>query len=524
MKHRLPITVLMALAMLTPTAAEAQDNSNPRQLKTTQAKSKRTLKDKDTDLSRPDLPDAGSLVGADASPDAHPAKYQDFLSKLDEQVKNNSADACEAMSVALSATGNEFCLDLWMQKAAEEGNAAAMHYMGMTAAARNASPEMRYLRGRERDALAAKQLDNAKAAAEWLKKAADKKFVPALLDYSTFLRLGIGVLKNEQAANRMMLEAAKSGTFETRYSWLLGNGRLEKWNDRERPEVASEIKRGNHLVIYYMSSFAPDSRTQFDWLLDAAKKGSPDAMYSLAAVLQNSKPQESYKLLKAAVAKHNAAAMYVYGSFLVSEPGEYHQQNNLRQNIPLGVGVLRLAAMMGNAQSRRTMLTAYYRGDFGLPKDKAKTYAHLQWLNTAQYDPISMAAQGFMLLTGEGIEQNTATGLRYITLAANAPRAPYSYARVMLAYAHYKGIGVAQNTAMAVEVLQEAAAAGFAHAYLYIAYLSAKGLHGKAPDMDEAKRYVNIAALNMGDAAQRFFDEQMKEEDWVIGPFPLEEK
>ena len=94
----------------------------------------------------------------------------------------------------------------------------------------------------------------------------------------------------------------------------------------------------------------------------------------------------------------------------------------------------------------------------------------------------------------------------------------------MMAYAHYKGIGTTRDLQKAIDVLQESAAAGFTHAYLYIAFLTAKGLHGEPADVRGAERYVNIAGLNLGNQAKVIFNELMKEDDWVLAPFPLEKQ
>lgn len=476
---------------------------------------------KTTGIQRPDLPGEIETVTVDPSPSAHPEKYQAFLTELNNKAKANDLDICEALAIMLSATGNEFCQAQWMEQAAKDGNPIGMHYLGMTLAAQNAAPELRYVRGPEREPLLKAQQEGAKAAAEWLRKSAELKYAPAMLDYSLFLRMGIGVQQNDKAANRIMIEAAKSGNFDTRFSWLLQNRRLTAWADKDRPEVASEIRRNNHQVVYYLSQFAPDSKTQMEWLQKAATQKNGAAMYALSSVTSRQDPPLSLKQLKTAVSLHDPSAMYVYGSFLVAEPGEYHKQTGLEQNVPLGISMLKLSCMLGNSQSRRTLARAYYRGDLGMPKDRSKTYAHLKWLNSAQKDHISLAAQGFMLLMGDGTKQDIETGKRYITLAANDG---YSYALAMMAYAHYKGIGTTQDVQKAIDVLQESAAAGFPYAYLYIAYLTAKGLHGAPADARAAERYVNIAGLNFGNQAKVIFDELMKEEDWELPPFPLEKQ
>ena len=513
------ITLTALAAILTPCQADPAPSNGLKRVSYRPAE--RSLKKKETDRHRPDFTSVGQLTGEGATPDAHPEQYSRFVEELKKLAAENEPNSGSALAIAIEATGNEFCIDLWMEKAAAEGSPVAMHYLGKMAAVRNASPELRYLRGAQREALLKKQSANAQEAANWLRKAAELKFAPAMLDYSNFLRKGIGVEANTRAADKLLLEAGRDGSFETRFSWLLENGRMSRWADAERPEVAGEIKRGNHLVIYFMSQFAPDSQTQMEWLRKAISLGNADAMYTISSVLSTSKPVESLTLLRGAAARHNPAAMYVYGSFLVAEPDDFHKKTGLQQDIPRGVSMLRTAGILGNLQSRRALVTAYLHGDFGLQRDPAKAYAHLAWLNTTQMDHISMAAQGFMLLTGNGVQQDTETGLRYISHAA---RAGYSYAHALRAYAHYKGLGVPQDATLAIESLQEAAATGFPHAYVYIAFLTAKGLHGSAPDLRGAERYVNIAALNLGDAAKAFFQELMQQQDWVLAPFPLEKE
>lgn len=520
MKHHLFLTALLALSsVFAPMQAEAQGADNKHLKRHNAHKGKRVSKT-NKGMKLPAFPPIDSDASAYTAPAVHPQQYSEFLNKLNEKVKANETDICEALAVMLSVTKDEFSQELWMAQAAKDGNAIGMHYLGMTQAAQKGAPELRYLRGKEREILLKKQQSGAGEAAAWLKCAADKKYAPAMLDYSVFLRNGIGVLKNEPAANRLMLEAAKSGSFDTRFSWLLQSQRLISWADKDRPEVAGEINRGNHQVIYYLSRFAPDSRTQLEWLQKAAAKNGA-AMYALSAVFHKQDPVRSLELLKSAVALHDPGALFVYGSLLVADPTEFHQKTGLKQNTELGLSMLRLSCMLGNSEARRLLSRAYYRGELGIPQSKEKAYRHIKWLNSAQRDPIALTAQGFMMLTGEGTQQDIETGKRYITIAANSG---YSYALVVMAYAHYKGIGTPKNVELAIEKLQEAAAAGFPHAYLYIAFLTAKGLHGEAPDARGAERYVNIASLNLRGQAKAFFDTLMQEEDWVISPFPLEKQ
>ncbi|MBR3926003.1 MAG: sel1 repeat family protein [Akkermansia sp.] len=528
----LTTSLLVLFAILTPQADCTPSNHNGRQLRTRTANGirNRGVRRISHPTPRPSLPLASmeDAPGADSkapavdtSPEAHPERYREFLAHLAIQQQENSSDCCKAFSLVLVATGDEFAVESWMRKAAEDGNAVGMHYLGMTSAAQNAAPEIRYLPPAQRQALLDERRNDAREAAQWLKKAADMGYIPAMLDYSMFLRTGIGVERDEQAANRLMLNASRSGNFETRFSWLLQNNRLNRWEDKDRPEVAGEINRGNHHVTYYLSRYAPNSQEQLNWLQKASDAGNPAARYALASITSTQNPEQSLSLLKSAVALHDPAATFAYGSFLVSPPGEFHQRTGLQQNIPLGVGMIRLAALLGNSHARRALSRAYYRGELGFPRDHDKAYRHLRWINCSTKDQIAFAAQGFMLLTGDGVQQDIETGLRYIALAELSG---YSYARTMLAYAHYKGLGTEKNVTTAIEYLQESAALGFSHAYVYIAFLAAKGLHGKPADPREAERYLNLAKFSLGDSAREYYDVLMQQDDWILPPFPLEKQ
>ena len=223
----LTTSLLVLFAILTPQADCTPSNHNGRQLRTRTANGirNRGVRRISHPTPRPSLPLASmeDAPGADSkapavdtSPEAHPERYREFLAHLAIQQQENSSDCCKAFSLVLVATGDEFAVESWMRKAAEDGNAVGMHYLGMTSAAQNAAPEIRYLPPAQRQALLDERRNDAREAAQWLKKAADMGYIPAMLDYSMFLRTGIGVERDEQAANRLMLNASRSGNFDRR--------------------------------------------------------------------------------------------------------------------------------------------------------------------------------------------------------------------------------------------------------------------------------------------------------------------
>ena len=70
---------------------------------------------------------------------------------------------------------------------------------------------------------------------------------------------------------------------------------------------------------------------------------------------------------------------------------------------------------------------------------------------------------------------------------------------------------LAADTKAALKLLQEAAAIGQKRAYVYMAYLTAKGGSNSPADPKQAERYVRMAALDLKDEAQELYDKLMAE-------------
>ncbi len=428
--------------------------------------------------------------------------YALFLQKLEEQVEGDSLDFCPAMQTVLSATNDEFAVADWMARAAESGNSAALYYLA----------------GRKLTSVPADKLQEPeiKEAYQRARRAAEAGFEPAMLDVSLCLRYGIGTQKDEAAADRWLLQACKSGNFDMRFKWLQLTNRLTKFEDGGRTEVKSELDRGNHHVLYYLSAFAPDSATQLEWLRKAAEKGNPSALYSLSSLSSRLNPKDSYTLLQEAVKKHNPEAMFVLGQTLLGdEPGNpYVKEAGITLDEASGLHLLRLASMLDNAPANVVLGNLYYDGGHGLPKNHERAYQHYAQAQKSRH-AAAAAAQGIMLLKGDGVAQDVAQGTRLLNLAANSG---YGYAAILLAYAQYEGIGVPADARKAAEFLNDAAVMGQPAAYVYLAYITAKGGHNLKADPKLAENYVRMAALDMGDKAQQLYDELMKAGKWEPHP------
>ncbi len=448
------------------------------------------------------LPDVDyGKPGEGHGPELYPEAYARFTAALDQQVKDDVYDYCPALQIVLELTNDEFALAKWMQKAADEGNAAAILY---TADEVLGNIRMSELQGTQ-----------AKQAYKLICKASDLGFDPASCTKNECLDHGVGVKKNPTEARQVLMEACKSGSFIPRLRWLMLTNRLAKWTDRERPEVKAEIERGNHHVIYFMSRLAPDSVSQLKWLKDAAAKGNPEAYFDLARVSMNTQPKESYELLRAAARRHHPDGLYLLGTSLLEESADSPmvQAVGLKPDERLAIRFIKTAAAMRSARATYFMGRCYYEGRCGMPQDKVLAYRHFSKA-LSLHSPELGAALGLMLLRGEGVEKDVDRGFSLIAAAANAG---YPYGICLLAYAHYNGLGTKADAAKAAEILQEAAL-GHSPAYVYLAYITAKGGAGMESDPRMAESYMRMASVDMKGKAQELYDELEAAGAWEPEP------
>ena len=437
---------------------------------------------------------------APTGPAAH-AQFPAFLQLLDKMVQENSTDYYDAVTCALAAVeGDETAVNSWMHAAAQAGNAAALRW--------EISQQLAVVAPDKLLAPATKE------AYQKLVKAAGKGYVPAMLDVSACLRMGIGVAKDEAAAQRKLMEACKGGDIKARFQWLLGTNRLSSWEDRDKPEVAAEISRGNHFVINHLSALAPNAADQVEWMKNAAGKGSGDAYLTLSSLASANHPKESLTLLRLAVHLHHPDALYVLASVLADTPAAapYQLQAGISPDQQESLRLMKTAALLGNLRAMLALGSAYYDGTNGLPQDYKKAYFHFSSPLVAG-SPAANTSRALLLLLGQGVEKDTAKGISLLEEAAKS----YPPASLALAWANYKGIGVKPDAKAATYLLMEAAAAGAPIAYVYLAYIYAKGGEGLTADQSQAKRYVRLAALDMGESAQKLYDSLIVQE-WTPHP------
>lgn len=436
----------------------------------------------------PDSPRAENTA-----PEAHPEAYARFSEQLDAIFQANEYNFCPALRIILEATNDEFAVMSWMEKAAAEGKPAACQFVGDRKLTRIARDQV--------------QSPEIKAAYAMVRKAADAGFDAAKINVCMCMQGGIGTAKDEEGAKKYMFEACKGGNMIPRYKWLQMTDRLDSWEDRERPEVAAEIERGNHHVLYYLSSKAPTPAEQIGMLRHAAEKGNPEALYALSALSSRNAPKESFTLLKEAVRLHSADALYALGSAMVDgDPNNpILREAGIEHNDPAGRAFIKLSAMMGNISASFWLGSTSFYGKCGMPEDKARAFQHFDY-GAGIGNATCGTAAGIMMLRGLGIPQDTRKALYYLNLAANMGQ---PHAVIMLAYAQYSGTGLPADAKAASKLLQEAAAMGQKRAYIYLAYITAKGGPKLTADPKLADRYVRMAALDLGDEARETYDKLM---------------
>ncbi|MGN0868274.1 MAG: tetratricopeptide repeat protein [Akkermansia sp.] len=439
---------------------------------------------------------------ADASPAAHPEAYAKFKELLASQTEKNLYDFCPAAETAFSATGDEFAVLAWMEQAAREGQPAAQQFCAD-----------RLLINVRRDALQSPEVQRAYRLA---RAAADAGYDPAKVNVYMCLRNGVGVAKDEKAAEKYMLEACRSGGIIPRFKWLQISGRLQKFEDRDKPAVKGEIERKNHHVIYFIAMMAPNHADKVEWLQKAARLGNADAIYMLSVIASGQDAKLSYELLKEAISRHNDEAMFTLGTVLAegNPQSEVMRTVGLQHDDRAGRHLIKTASMLGNAAAHFWLGRVYHDGVYGLPQDDARAYRHFE-AGAQQGDRACLCSQGVMLLRGIGTAKDERRALVCLNAAANRGHAQ---AVVALAYALFTGSGVPADAAKAAEILQEAATMGYPEAYVYLAYVTAKGGANLPADERMAKHWIDIAAVDMKGEAQRLYERLMSAPAWEPEP------
>ncbi|MBR4310620.1 MAG: sel1 repeat family protein, partial [Akkermansia sp.] len=253
-----------------------------------------------------------------------------------------------------------------------------------------------------------------------------------------------------------------------------------------------------------------------DMLVKAASQGNGTALYELSELYADVDIAQSYKLLTAAVKLRSPDALYRMGMYMISPPATLEINVGPVRNQATGVVMLKMASILGQADARAQLARMYYNGlNQYLAKDVSKAYRHAVIGAAISANPMLMTAQGYMLLTGQGTEKNVEMGLKLIKLAASRK---YTYAKCLLGYIYYRGMGVEKKISEAVFHFEDASSYKDPMALIYLALL-----FDAEKDKSKSTYYLEHAErLLPGKAKAIFHDLQDAQQGWLMTPFPLE--
>lgn len=439
------------------------------------------------------IPAYGSV---DSSPSAHPEKYKDFVGKLEEIRKENSYQFFPAIIIVLNTTGDELAVNSWMQKAAAEGNIAAQSFL--------ANQRLSFVAmGQEMDSSVQEAYTSAR-------KAADAGYAPAAIPVVRCLQAGIGVAKDPDAGTAYLAKACRAGDFRLRFLWLSITGRLQTPDDQNRPEVKSELQRGNHYIAYELSKLCTRPAERLDWMRKAADMGNDTAIFELSDLLSRKDPKAALTLLNEAVKRQNVEAIFSMGTTLIQEEDSPTlQASGLRRDEKVGTYMIRLAAMHGHRRAAFVLGTLYQSGRYGLPKNEQHAYDIFKE-GAMKNDAASAILEAYCRLTGTGTQQDAAGGKALDQLLQTG----HPLAALVKAYTYYKGIGCDPDPDKVMEYCLLASGSNFPPAYVHMACILAKGMPGLEPDAERAENYIRMAELNMGDTARLLYNELMARPEW----------
>lgn len=181
---------------------------------------------------------------------------------------------------------------------------------------------------------------------------------------------GLGVPLNPAEAKKWYGLAAAQGVPEAEFRYgviLLAEGK-EQDRAQARALMESAAAKGNALASFNMAQLllseqpgALGRTAAFDYFLDAAKKGVPDAQYAVAQYYVNGVAPAAIDLetaafwLSAAAVQNFDTAQLEYGKMLLSGVGT-------PRNLKAGYGWIARAARSGNIAARAEVAKLYWGG------------------------------------------------------------------------------------------------------------------------------------------------------------------
>ncbi len=425
-----------------------------------------------------------------------------FRAALDAAEKAGSDDFYAAAKLVVDTTGDPTLMQPLMERAAKEGSAAATTWLALG--------ELQRLHTLGADLGTDAR---AKALRAQVDAAAAKQYAPALVQASQLAAAGVGAAPDQQLATRYLMEACRLKSSQARAAYLMVSGRLAD-GDLTRPEIASELAKGNYYLEELLAQMQGDTAKGVEWLRKASAHGSPAAPFVLAGSQAAGLGQEeALEQLTLAADRHFPTAMAYLGAIAL-RAGLFRTEGlELAQDAEAGLRRLLYAAALGNGVAAHTLATAYGQKEAGpVPPD---LIYRLYRLAADQGEPFGMAGCGYCLLTGRGCRQDAKEGEALLRRAADKGA---NWAHQALASAYFNGFGVKADMFAATNALTEDAQAGSLHAYSTMAALVALGNEAARPDPARAAVYLDLAREKGEPQAQEVYDTIIKAGGWRFMP------
>lgn len=425
---------------------------------------------------------------------------QAFYAALDAVLQAQSESLGPVISAVLDSTGgDERAYYRLMQEAADAGHPVALSWLGGQIRRQGAS---------QADAAA-----RIKAAVE---QAADKGYVPALLQMADLAYTGAGGAADEKQGLHYLMKACKAGSPRARALYLLLTDRLEK-EGPSSPAVQAELQKQNFYVEEYLAAIyaSQDESASKEWMQAAAAHGSPGAACSLALYYLRTEGQEKrgMELLQKAAELYHPEAMCQLAAMLV--PGVELPAALAAHVVPDAGRAIRLfqrAALLGHAPALLPLAGEYRKQPAAY---SAERVFELYRLAADAGDPRGGVAYAYCLAAGRGCAADSERGVAILNRLVDAG---VPFANMALADLYFNGTGVPADMTRAVAALTAAAAEGVPQCYTLMAALAQMGNAAKAPDSTRARLYLRMAEERGEVNSRQAFDALVNAGSWKFIP------
>lgn len=423
-----------------------------------------------------------------------------FNAALDAVLQSQSESLGPVISAVLDSTGgDERAYYRLMQEAADAGHPVALSWLGGQIRRQGAS---------QADAAA-----RIKAAVE---QAADKGYVPALIQMADLAYAASGGAADEKQGLHYLMKACKAGSPRARALYLLLTNRLEK-EGASSPAVQAELQKKNFYVEEYLAAISAtrDEAASKEWMHAAAAHGSPGAACSLGLYYLRTEGQEKrgLELLQKAAELYHPEAMCYLASMLVPDAELPDALADLvAPDAGRAVRLFQRAALSGYVPALLPLAGEYRKQPAAYSAERVFA---LYRLAADAGDPRGGVAYAYCLASGRGCTAEPERGAAILNRLVDAG---VPFANMALADLYFNGTGVPADMTRAVAALTAAAAEGVPQCYTLMAALAQIGNASKAPDPARARLYLRLAQERGEVDSQQAFDILVNTGTWKFIP------